>query len=242
MKKKIITTSWDDGHPLDIKLSKLLLKYNIPGTFYVPIKNNENPTMTNDEIKELSKKFEIGGHTINHTILTEIDESDLQMELQKSKIILEKLLDFSIISFCYPRGKFNNNIKKNVKDAGYMGARTTELFSIDSKDPFELDTTIQAVNRKIRSKIKQTIYSEKKMMKNLILHKTILKNWDEIALESLNYVLEHGGIWHLWGHSWEIENNEDWEKLENLLKIVQIKGKEQNAEFLTNGEIFRFLN
>ena len=69
-----------------------------------------------------------------------------------------------------------------------------------------------------------------------------MKNWDEIALESLNYVLEHGGIWHLWGHSWEIENNEDWEKLENLLKIVQIKGKEQNAEFLTNGEIFRFLN
>jgi peptidoglycan-N-acetylglucosamine deacetylase len=242
MKKKIITTSWDDGHPLDIKLSELLLKYNIPGTFYVPIKNNENPTITNDEIKQLSKKFEIGGHTINHIILTGINKSDLQIELQKSKMILEKLVGSSIISFCYPRGKFNSEIKKNVKDSGYLGARTTELFSINSKDPFELDTTIQAVNRKIRSKIKQSIHSEKKMVKNLFLHKTILKNWDEIALESLNYVLEHGGIWHLWGHSWEIENNGDWEKLENLLKVVQIKGKEENAEFLTNGEIFRFLN
>ncbi len=33
--KKIVTTSWDDGHKLDLKLAHLLQKYNMPATFYV---------------------------------------------------------------------------------------------------------------------------------------------------------------------------------------------------------------
>lgn len=33
-KQLIITTSWDDGHPLDLKIAELLDKYGINGTFY----------------------------------------------------------------------------------------------------------------------------------------------------------------------------------------------------------------
>ena len=33
MNKTIITTSWDDGHPLDEKLSGLLLEHRIPVKF-----------------------------------------------------------------------------------------------------------------------------------------------------------------------------------------------------------------
>ena len=39
---KIITTSWDDGHPLDFKLAELLNKYNLKGTFYIPRSNAEH--------------------------------------------------------------------------------------------------------------------------------------------------------------------------------------------------------
>ena len=28
-----ITTSWDDGHPLDFRVAELLAKYGLPGTF-----------------------------------------------------------------------------------------------------------------------------------------------------------------------------------------------------------------
>jgi len=31
-----ITTSWDDGHPMDLRVAALLAKYGIAGTFYVP--------------------------------------------------------------------------------------------------------------------------------------------------------------------------------------------------------------
>ena len=41
MKKIVVTTSWDDGHILDLKLSNLLTKYNIKGTFYLSPKDRE---------------------------------------------------------------------------------------------------------------------------------------------------------------------------------------------------------
>lgn len=45
MKKQIIvTTSWDDGHKLDLKLAKLLEKHEIRGTFIFlqKIENSKN--------------------------------------------------------------------------------------------------------------------------------------------------------------------------------------------------------
>jgi peptidoglycan/xylan/chitin deacetylase (PgdA/CDA1 family) len=41
MNKVTVTTSWDDGHILDVKLSELLKKYNLKGTFYIAPKNRE---------------------------------------------------------------------------------------------------------------------------------------------------------------------------------------------------------
>ena len=62
MKKIIITTSWDDGHRLDLKLKNLLLKYNIPATFYVPISNKERDCMNSTQINEIARKFDIIWH------------------------------------------------------------------------------------------------------------------------------------------------------------------------------------
>ena len=70
MQKAIVTTSWDDGHPLDLKLAELLGKYNIPGTFYIPPENSERECLTPEGIHELSQYVDIGGHTLRHVCLT----------------------------------------------------------------------------------------------------------------------------------------------------------------------------
>ena len=54
-----ITTSWDDGHQLDLRVAELLTKYRLHGTFYIP-KAAENGTMKTAQIRELSRAFEIG--------------------------------------------------------------------------------------------------------------------------------------------------------------------------------------
>lgn len=237
MENAIITTSWDDGHPLDFKLSELLLENKIPGTFYIPLENPENKLINHEDIKTLSKNFEIGGHTLNHKILTLIgDESE--QEITKGKEELENICG-EIISFAYPRGKYNQKIIEIVKKANFLGARTAELLHIHMKNKFEHHPTIQAVNRVILSKGKQSIHSDDKFLTfNLLTTGSIFKSWDFIAKKSLDYVLEHGGIWHLWGHSWEIDQNNDWERLSSVLNYAHTKGTEFGADFMTNGELF----
>ena len=83
--KIFITTSWNDGHPLDVKLCSLLKKYEIKGTIYIPITNKEHEVMDEDTIKEISKNFEIGGHTYNHLILTNLSNDEINDELISSK-------------------------------------------------------------------------------------------------------------------------------------------------------------
>jgi len=69
-KKIIVTTSWDDGNVLDVRLAALLDKYGVKGTFYIaPNKQNR---LSNDEIIAISNKHEIGAHTMDHPLLTEI--------------------------------------------------------------------------------------------------------------------------------------------------------------------------
>ena len=94
-KIKIITTSWDDGHKLDLKLAKILQKYNIKGTFCISPNNrewNKKDLLSDKEIKQLSQDFEIGAHTMTHPLLTKISERDAIQEIRDSKIFLEKLI------------------------------------------------------------------------------------------------------------------------------------------------------
>jgi len=238
-KKIIITSSWDDGHPLDIKLGKLLKKYSMKGTFYVPITNWANDSLNFQEIKQISKDFEIGGHTYNHSILTMVPEHRMNLELIQSKKKLEEITEQKIISFCYPLGQYNEKIKELIKKAGYLGSRTSKIFKTNCSDIFEFHPTIHAANRGLLSKGKGVLeLTDFSHSSKLLFKGKIFRKWDEIAKESLKSVLKKGGIWHLWGHSWEIEEDKNWNSLENLLQFVKEETGKYEVEFLTNGEIF----
>ena len=48
-KDLIVTTSWDDGQKVDLKLAKLLIKYDVKGTFYIT-KSYRDPLEKQDVI------------------------------------------------------------------------------------------------------------------------------------------------------------------------------------------------
>ena len=94
-KKLIITTSWDDGSVLDLKLAELLEKYSIKGTFNIPKAYLDNPLQQKD-IEDIDRKFEIGAHTLTHADLTAISLTEARKEIEGSKAYLEDLLGHSI--------------------------------------------------------------------------------------------------------------------------------------------------
>jgi len=227
MKSFIVTTSWDDGHKLDLKLASLLKKYNVKGTFYIsPFYLTK---LKEEEMKVLSFYNEIGAHTLTHVDLNSIPINEAEKEIGGSKFYLEKLLGHEINMFCYPHGRYNRRVKEIVKNYGFLGARTCNYGGFElPKHPFEWSITLHASNG-------SPLVTMKILLKSKIPIKAIL-DWDVRANLLFDSFLSKGGIYHLWGHSWEINKNKDWSKLEQVLQYISDR---PNVEYMTNGETLR---
>lgn len=229
---KLVTTSWDDGHILDLKMADLLARYGLTGTFYVSPKCREFPgrkLLTDKQVRHLSKNFEIGAHTMTHPRLTKVGLPIATKEIVKSKDYLERLLGKKVLSFCYPGGMFNKKHQKIVEAAGFKYARTVKRFKLHKpKDPFAAGTTVHAY--KHYQDIPHILIIAKF---NPTLFWKLFTNWDQLAITLFDSVPD-GGVYHLWGHSWEIDNNGDWARLENVFKHVS---RQTNVLYVTNGQL-----
>lgn len=245
MKKTIITTSWDDGHPLDLKLAELLRKYDIPATFYIPIDNVERECMNPDEIKVITQGSDVGGHTYHHVNLLRAPIKEAKGEVVECKKKLEEVTGKEILSFSYPYGKFNNKVIKIVKKAGFIGARTANSLTTSIKDPFKMGTTAYAADLWFAPHLKHSVTSpDFSLFWFMVKNNLFFKGWNQVAIKTLDFIIKNGGIWHLWGHSWEIDENNDWKKLEDIFREISTVSKEvlkvNNSQLLklyNNGEI-----
>ncbi|MFT3752812.1 MAG: polysaccharide deacetylase family protein [Paludibacter sp.] len=241
-KKIIVTTSWDDGHPLDTRIVELLEKYNLKGTFYVPIKNSEHqPVMDEATLREVSKNHEIGGHTVNHIYLNTIGETAARYEISECKLMLQDKLGKKIDAFCYPGGKFSQRDKDIVKNAGFLFGRTTKLLHTTSNgDPELLNTTVQAYNH---SCVTLTGHCLKNSHLIPIIQNRLFlkgnKSFPHLAEAIMTRIMNNGGVFHLWGHSWEIEQFKLWNELEMVLKMC---ASHNEVSYLDNTECWKALN
>ena len=97
--QSFVTISVDDGHPTDLHTQDLLEKYGLKATFYIPAANRERPVMSRSEIQQLGKRFEIGGHTMNHVPLKSLSPERARAEINDGKKWLEDLLGVPVPSF-----------------------------------------------------------------------------------------------------------------------------------------------
>jgi len=219
-----VTTSWDDGFPEDLRLAELLTKYNLSGTFYCPQKSeNGKQTLATQDLRSLhAAGFEIGAHTLTHPVLTAIPRSQARTEIFESKQRLQDTLGDEVRMFGYPRGRANRYMIRCVGEAGYRGARGTELLSIEKTfPPFLMPTSIQALPCQPSSYLRNL--GRRRAWRSLYrycrdLHR--YSHWVALGERLFDDALSSGGVWHLWGHSWEIANTNLWSDLERLLRYV----------------------
>ncbi len=233
MKKVIVTTSWDDGHVLDLRLAELLMKYNLKGTFYVSPRNREfkaEELLNDDQIKQLDCDFEIGGHTMTHPLLGSVGLEESKTEIEKSKRYLEQLLGKPVLSFCYPSGDYNSSHMDQVKDAGFKLARTVKRYALNiGNNPYALPTTLHAFNH-FSDAWKIALF----VNFNPLTFIAYYRNWNLLAKAMFDRVLKTGGVFHLWGHSWEIEKNNHWLALEDVFKYIS---NNESVQYITNADL-----
>ncbi len=226
MAKAIVTTSWDDGHPLDLRLAGLLAKYGVPATFYLPVERAKRGCMSPDEMREIGRSFDVGGHTYHHVSLRKVPAGEASEEIIGGKRRLEDIVGRELISFCYPYGEYNDRVVKTVKEAGFIGARTTECLNRSVRDLFRMGPTVHAKDWWFGPYVKHSVASRNIGLLLFMLRSNLLsKGWDDVALGLLDFIIDHGGVWHLYGHSWEIGSNGDWARLERVLHGISVRSE-----------------
>lgn len=237
-KTVIVTTSWDDGHRDDLRVAELLTARNLPGTFYVTSGGlGESSRLSAGDLRNLAAAgFEIGGHTVSHPVLTELGADRVRREVVDCKVELEAILGREVVSFAYPKGKFNAAVVTQVKQAGFRCARGVRMLSFAcSFPPFEMPVTIQAHPHRWPAYCKNLI----KRGQILALAKSSIMigksaNWVELGKALFDCALREGGAWHLVGHSWETEKQNGWAELKEMLDYVSAR---PGVRYLTNGEL-----
>lgn len=221
----IFISSWDDGHPLDHRIAALLQERGLRGTFYVPISNSEGrPVMRAAEIRKLAQDgFEIGSHTHDHVYLTRITGAQRQVQIQTGKDALEQILGQSVTGFCYPGGKQPSGIAQLLREAGISHARTVENLRSDARfDRYAIATTLQFYPHRRSTLWRNLARAPRPLMSKMTLIGQIPV--DGNAMDDMAGILstcaQSDGVYHLWGHSWEIEQLGAWGKLARTLDSI----------------------
>lgn len=234
----VFTCSIDDGHPLDFKAAELLDKHGLKATFFVPIKNREGlQVMSKEDLRQLSRRFEIGSHTYDHCYLRDLDVRRTYYQIAQGKSQLEDFIGLEVAGFCYPGGKYRRKDIELVRACGFRYARTTENLVLDTgRTPYEMPTTLQFCPHRREVYLRNFVRSGHWIKRAVPLwHVLQHENWIKRLHVLFDYACERGGVFHLWGHSKQIDELGAWAELDAFFSHVAARTKEY--ERLTNGEL-----
>ncbi|MGL4863689.1 MAG: polysaccharide deacetylase family protein, partial [Cetobacterium sp.] len=153
--KKWIMLTFDDGYKDNYENAfPILKKYQFKGIIYVldgieynkwDVDNPGNPEkrftlMNQEELLEMQNYgIEFGGHTSTHPRLADLSIENVKSEIINSKSNIEKIIGRELLSFAYPYGSLNEEVKRIPQEAGYKFAVATDSGSIVfSDDLFEI--------------------------------------------------------------------------------------------------------
>ena len=221
--RTLLTTSWDDGDALDMRLAEKLANRGLKGTFYLVTDSERWPLLPRSAIDELlAMGMEIGAHTKTHPDLRRLDHRELAIEVSECRDRLEEHCGTAVSSFCYPFGYHDHRVVEAARAAGYDLARTTLAFSLGlPEDPMRMATTFQ-------------LFPHPRLIH--LRHAIREGNWDGLGRWATRFGLAHdpvrmaaaaieearrtGGVVHIWGHSWEIDEHGLWDVFDAVFEVL----------------------
>jgi peptidoglycan/xylan/chitin deacetylase (PgdA/CDA1 family)/glycosyltransferase involved in cell wall biosynthesis len=149
--RRPIILTFDDGYTDNYtNLLPLMQRYGYRGVLYLlgdfNIRYNKwdadfDPTEPRADIMDRAQKqafvaagWEIGAHTMHHAKLPNLPAAAALAEMQSSKAVLEEALHTEIISFAYPYGALNEEVKALAQKAGFTYAVATDTGGMHLED------------------------------------------------------------------------------------------------------------
>jgi peptidoglycan/xylan/chitin deacetylase (PgdA/CDA1 family) len=186
--------SFDDYCIENYKVTKLLLKYDLFATFFIELEKNGDRRKPFEQIKAISDMgFDIGCHSIDHTILRDVNSYEQDLQIIYAKSLVESVTGKSCTWYCPPKGRYDDTVINKILNAGFTYIRTVDVLDTDDIVEGINKTTIHVYPRKEYKGI----------------------DW----LTRSNEYIDYGtGTFKLWAHGWEVEKYDNWNKLEQVLE------------------------
>lgn len=229
-KMKALTLSYDDGVRQDKRLISIMQKYGLKGTFNInsglfddKYEGVEKGRMTVKEALELynNSGMEVAVHGYKHFSLARVEESVATLDVIKDRDILENLFGKIVKGMAYANGSYSDNVVEILKKCGINYSRTTistENFDIPT-DWLRLSATCHHNNSHLME-LAQKFVDEEPFAKGKYF-------WEQKPL-----------LFYLWGHSYEFDDNNNWNVIEEFAEFV---GNREDIWYATNGEIYDYL-
>ena len=220
-REKAVTLSYDDGQVHDKKLIEIMSRYGIKGTFNLNSDHYEraDAPIKAEELKEiyLDSGNEIAVHGVNHLSLALTDLGEGTHSLVEDRLNLERITGRIIKGMAYANGSYNDEICTQLRMCGIKYSRTTV-----STEKFDMPTDWL--------KLPATCHHNNPRLMELA-HKFI---------EEPPYHYFSGRkpkLFYLWGHSYEFNNNDNWNVIEEFCEYM---GGRDEVWYATNIEIYDY--
>lgn len=224
-KCKALTFSYDDGVKADLRLLKIFEKYGIKGTFNLNSRlfDCENWHGRMDE-EQTYNAFCDGGqeialHGARHIFLNKVPLPEAVREVVDNREYLEEKFGKIVRGMAYAYNGFNGDIKRVLADLGVAYARTTKS-TYDFKIPTDWLELAPSCHHN---------------------EKELLPLADRFFGQSPAAEFKHREPWlfYVWGHSYEFDDENNWEIIENL--CMRANENRNEIWFATNIEIYEYV-
>jgi peptidoglycan/xylan/chitin deacetylase (PgdA/CDA1 family) len=121
----LVSLEFDDGLTSQLTAKQILDLHGMKGTFFVISGRTDSAGYLNKaQLLALQESgHEVGGHTLSHANLTNVNLTELKRQVVDDKRALESM-GLKISNFAYPFGSYDDTAVGVVRDAGYKSART----------------------------------------------------------------------------------------------------------------------
>lgn len=224
-KSKVLTLSYDDGVVQDIRLIEIMNKYGLKGTFnintglYLPEdaeRERYYGRMKLSEAKELyiNSGHEVAVHALTHPFLEKIKPEQVAFEVLEDRKNIEKEYKSIARGMAYPFGTYSDMVVEVLKNSGICYSRT-----VKSTENFAFPENW------------------------LTLHPTCHHNNPKLMELAEKFVdakpdFKHSYMFYLWGHSYEFDNNDNWEVIEKFAEYI---GGKDDIWYATNIEVYDYV-
>jgi len=213
-KPKCLTMSYDDGVWQDKRLIEIFNRSGIKGTFHLnsAMFGKAERYLKPEEVHAVYQGHEVSCHTATHPAIDRCPLPNVAQEVLEDRVRLESIFGYPVRGLSYPFGAHSEGIRAMLPSLGIVYSRVVgDSFTFNMPADF--------------LQWKATCHHNQRL----------LEMADRFLLPDRGINLQ---LFYVWGHSYEFDNDNNWDLIETFCQTV---GKQPDTWYATNIEIYDYV-